>query len=144
MKRYAIQFGAFILGFMLFALVAWWMMVPSMQNLHATREPLTEIHWTKTGCSQPKECNKVVDILADGTFGNKKLNQKDILKLRELIGQSDLNSLQPNLHPDCPSFSGGEDVGFSFPTKYGKTIYTVCQYSNMQNTELVQYLMSLI
>lgn len=144
MKRYAIQFGAFITGFGLLAVITWLMMIPSMNTLHSTQETLVQVHWTTTNCSQFKECNRTVSLLADGTFGEKKLTQKNVFKIRELIGESDFASLQPNLHPDCPSFTGGEDLGFSFPTKYGKTIYTVCQYSNIQNTELVRYLMSLI
>lgn len=144
MKRYAIQFAAFIVGFGLLAGITWLMMVPSMKTLQSTQETIVQVHWTKTNCSQPKECNRTVPILADGTFGKKKLTREDVFKIKELIGKSDLVSLQPNLRPDCPSFAGGEDLGFSFPTKYGKTIYTVCQYSNMQNTELVRYLMSLI
>lgn len=142
MKRNLIRIGAFLGGFVIVAVIAFFSMPAPAKTVS---EALVVVSYNGGLCvdkssSTGHVCSSEKTIYSYGTFADhKSLSADEVTKLKKLIEASKLDSLVPATHVSCPSFSDGSDVAYSYPTKYGSTIYTLCQLSSPEVDPLLSY-----
>src|SRR5690606_30577681 len=85
-------------------------------------------------CADGMICSSVKNIYSSGDFTDEeRLSAEQIETLQNYIESSDLINIQFKSNPSCPSFADGQDLGFSFPQKYGETVFTVCQIKDVES-----------
>ena len=90
-------------------------------------------------------CSSQYKVYSGGTFElHTKLSAKEIAKLEETITNTDFLQYQTNPHPNCPSYSDGEDEILSFPQKYPNKSFTVCQLLIPKNDPGITFINELI
>lgn len=147
MKKTLIRVGAFLGGFVIVAIVAFFSMPTS--NI-TPKEALVVISYTGGLCADETNnagqvCYSEETIYADGTFkDHPTLSVEEITKLTTLIESSNLDSLNvaPNL--SCPSTYDGSDVAYTYPTKYAATVYTLCQITSPESDPLLAFTSQLV
>ena len=144
MKKILIKVGAFLGGFALMALVIYGLSAPSLNNLskEKNKEVIAQVLKQGGKCADGI-CSSKQKIFSDGTYEkHNALDENQIDKLVSLIESSNLDYLQASSGP-CASWSDGTDIAYSFPTKYGETVYTLCQIQNWESDPLLSYVNSL-
>jgi len=144
MKKNFLRFLCFVIGFGLIGGITYLLTVPSLKGLtlnsSSTSNVLVKITYSNNACIQKADCPKPRLITRDGSFtGRKTLTAGQVNELTKLINGSNLNALSLNSRPQCLSDSGGEDISFAYPTKYGETLFTLCQISYYDTDPLLHY-----
>lgn len=144
MKKNFIRIICFLGGFALIATLIYISTVPSLQKLKEGRQVVAEIRYSGGKCAEGT-CSKTETIYSNGTFTNhKELSSSEIESLKDEIEKSDLNRLEFIDSSNCPSAVDGQDISYSFPDKYGETLFTVCQIQNAETFPLIKKMNTLV
>ena len=149
MKSLLIRIGACLGGFIIAIVVVGYFSVPASTG-KTESEPLVVVSHTGGKCVDSGNggasvCSSKETIYSNGTYeGHEALSAEQVETLKVLIQESKLDTLSFSTGLDCPSAYDGTDIAYSYPTKYGNTIYTLCQINSSDTDPLLAYTSTLI